>query len=142
LAVEVTGGYPYFIQELGHAAWQVAPGPDRITLEDVEDAVVAYEATLDSSFFAVRLDRATDKQKAYMRAMAELGPDKQKANDVAQVMGQTSTQVATTRAELIAMGLLYTPDYGYAAFTVPHFDKFMLRAIPELVVPPVKRRKK
>ena len=38
------------------------------------------------------------------------------------------------------MGLLYTPDLGYAAFTVPDFDKFMLRAVPELVVPDVKRR--
>lgn len=43
-----------------------------------------------------------------------------------------------TRAELIAMGLLYTPEHGYAGFTVPHFDKFMIRAIPELVIP--KRR--
>jgi hypothetical protein len=39
------------------------------------------------------------------------------------------------------MGLLYTPEHGYAAFTVPHFDRFIMRAIPELVVPPVKRRK-
>ena len=34
------------------------------------------------------------------------------------------------------MGLLYTPDHGYAAFTVPDFDKFMLRAVPTLDVPP------
>jgi hypothetical protein len=34
------------------------------------------------------------------------------------------------------MGLLYTPEHGYAAFTVPHFDKFLLRAIPELLMPP------
>ena len=26
------------------------------------------------------------------------------------------------------MGLLYTPEHGYAGFTVPHFDQFMLRA--------------
>jgi hypothetical protein len=38
------------------------------------------------------------------------------------------------------MGLLYTPEHGYAAFTVPHFDKFMKRAIPNLEVPPVRRR--
>ena len=39
------------------------------------------------------------------------------------------------------MGLLYTPEHGYAAFTVPHFDNFILRAIPDLVVPPLRRRK-
>ena len=38
------------------------------------------------------------------------------------------------------MGLLYTPAHGDAAFTVPHFDKFVLRAIPTLVVPDLRRR--
>jgi hypothetical protein len=39
------------------------------------------------------------------------------------------------------MGLLYTPQHGYAAFTVPHFDRFILRVIPVLVVPELRRRK-
>lgn len=38
-------------------------------------------------------------------------------------------------------GLLYTLSHGYAAFAVPHFDKFMLRAVPELVVPEVRARR-
>lgn len=50
------------------------------------------------------------------------------------------TQIAPTRAELIAMGLLYTPSHGYAAFTVPDFDKFMVRAVPVLEVPPIQSR--
>lgn len=133
-AVEVTGGYPYFLQELGHAVWGVADG-DHITLADVEAAVPIYESKLDSSFFRVRIDRATELQRAYLRAMAGLGPQPQKASEVAALMGRTSSQIAPTRAELINMGLLYTPEHGYAAFTVPHFDRFLLRAIPELVVP-------
>lgn len=139
LAVEVTGGYPYFIQELGYAVWGLAAGP-AIRPEDVESAVERYETKLDTSFFRVRLDRATDLQSAYLRAMAELGPEPQKAADVASILGRESTQLGPTRAELIAMGLLYTPQHGYAAFTVPHFDKFMIRAMPELVVPSQRRR--
>ncbi|MCL3838444.1 hypothetical protein [Aeromicrobium duanguangcaii] len=73
--------------------------------------------------------------------MAEHGPAPLKAADVAEVMGRTSENLAPTRAELINMGLLYTPEHGYAAFTVPHFDKFILRAIAELVVPPLRRRR-
>lgn len=72
--------------------------------------------------------------------MAELGPEPQKASEVAERMGRTSPQVAPTRAELIAMGLLYTPEHGYAACTVPHFDQFMRRAVPELLVPEIRRR--
>ena len=138
-AVTITGGYPYFIQELGYAVWTIADGPV-ISRADVLAAVPAYEAKLDASFFRVRLDRATELQRAYLRAMAELGPAAQKASDVADVMGRTSTNLGPTRAELINMGLLYTPEHGYAAFTVPHFDRFMLRAVPTLVVPQLRTR--
>ena len=141
LAIEITKGYPYFIQELGYQVWSVAAN-HHVRRADVEIAKEAYEAKLDGSFFRVRLDRATPLQTAYMRAMAELGPEPQKAADVARVMGRESTQVGPTRAELIDMGLLYTPEHGYAAFTVPDFDKFMLRAVPELRIPEVQRRKR
>lgn len=138
-AVRITSGYPYFIQELGYAVWTVADGPV-ISREDVLMTVPGYEAKLDESFFRVRLDRATELQRAYLRAMAQLGPNPQKASDVAEVMGRTSQNLGPTRAELINMGLLYTPEHGYAAFTVPHFDRFLLRAIPNLTVPELKRR--
>ena len=140
LAIEITQGYPYFIQELGYQVWSVA-SDDRVRRDDVEIAREAYESKLDGSFFRVRLDRTTPLQTAYLRAMAELGSAPQKASDVARVMGRESTQVGPTRAELIDMGLLYTPEHGYAAFTVPDFDRFMLRAVPELTVPEVQKRK-
>lgn len=138
-ALQVTGGYPYFLQELGYAVWGVA-STSPITAADVAEAIELYEAKLDSSFFRVRLDRTSELQQAYLRAMAELGPEPQKAADVAAKLDRESTQLGPTRAELIDMGLLYTPQHGYAAFTVPHFDQFMLRAVPELVVPPLRRR--
>jgi hypothetical protein len=140
-AYQITGGYPYFLQELGYAVWTLAEGPT-ITKSDTELAQPQYEAKLDASFFRVRLDRTTGLQRAYLRAMAQLGPAPQKAADVAQLMGRTSENLGPTRAELINMGLLYTPQHGYAAFTVPHFDRFMLRAVPILDVPPIRRRPK
>lgn len=141
LAMETTRGYPYFIQELGYQVWTIASA-NRIRKEDVLLARDAYETKLDSSFFRVRLDRSTPLQTAYMRAMAQLGPDAQKASEVARIMGRDSTQLGPTRAELIEMGLLYTPEHGYAAFTVPDFDKFMLRAVPVLDIPPIQKRRK
>jgi len=138
-AVTITGGYPYFLQELGYAVWTVAEGPV-ISRDDVLAAVPGYEAKLDESFFRVRLDRATALQRSYLRAMAQLGPQPHKASDVAEVMRRTSQNLAPTRAELINRGLLYTPEHGYAAFTVPHFDRFIMRAVPVLDVPPLRRR--
>lgn len=134
-----TEGYPYFIQEFGKAAWDLADGPS-ITPADVERAQQAVEDKLDSSFFRVRLDRTTDLERAYLRAMAELGPTPQAAGDVATLLERTSQQCGPTRARLIEKGLLYTPNYGYAAFTVPQFDRYLKRRIPELVVPPKRTR--
>ncbi len=88
------------------------------------------------------MDRATPLQTAYMRAMAELGPEPQKASEVARLLERDSTQLGPTRAELIEMGLLFTPEHGYAAFTVPDFDKFMKRAVPNLEVPPLQQRQR
>jgi hypothetical protein len=141
LATEITGRYPYFIQELGYAVWQTA-SDNRITRVDVEQAKPAYEEKLDSSFFRVRFDRATDLERAYLRAMAELGPEPQLAGDVARLLNRSSEQCGPTRAGLIEKGLLYTPSHGYAAFTVPHFDQFMRRSVPHLTVPPVRPRRK
>ncbi|SOC89575.1 AAA ATPase domain-containing protein [Curtobacterium sp. 314Chir4.1] len=141
LALEITKGYPYFIQELGYQAWEIAAGPE-ITADDVDAARDGYLTKLDRSFFRVRLDRATVLQTAYLRAMAELGPAPQKAADVARVLHRESTQLGPTRAELIDMGLLFTPEHGYAAFTVPDFDQFMLRAVPQLVIPEVRARRR
>ncbi len=71
-----------------------------------------------------------------MRAMAELGPEAQKAAEVAEVLGRASEQVAPLRARLISKGLLFTPRYGFAKFTVPQFDRFMRRYMTLEAVPP------
>ncbi|WP_298801896.1 AAA family ATPase [uncultured Pseudokineococcus sp.] len=133
--VSYTDGYPYFIQEFGRAVWDVAEGPT-ITAADARAAVDLVEAELDSSFFRSRVQRSTPEELRYMRAMAELGAEAQKASDVAEVLGKASEQVAPLRARLINKGLLYTPRYGYAKFTVPQFDRFMHRYMALDDVPP------
>ena len=126
LIVAYTEGYPYFIQEFGKAVWDVAEGP-LVTLADAQDARYLVEAELDESFYKTRVQRSTKEELRYLRAMAELGPAEQKASDVASKLGKTSEQIAPLRSRLINKGLLYTPRFGYAKFTVPQFDKFMRR---------------
>lgn len=139
-AVRLTGGYPYFLQEMGSAVWNLA-NDHTITAQDVVDAHRYVEEKLDGSFFRVRLDRTTELEQAYLRAMAQLGREPQLASDVAALLNRTSQQVSPTRSQLIDKGLLYTPNHGYAAFTVPHLDKFMMRAVPELSVPELRQRR-
>jgi hypothetical protein len=124
--VEYTEGYPYFLQEYGSTLWnQIAKSP--VSLADVSIAKAAVDAKLDGGFFRVRIERTTELEQRYLRAMAELGPEPQRAKDVAALLGRTSEQLAPTRSRLIDKGLLYTAGHGLAAFTVPQFDRFMRR---------------
>ena len=77
-----------------------------------------------------------------MGAMAELGPHPQNASDVARVLRRTSEQRGPTRSRLIDEDLLYTPGYDLAAFTVPQFDRYMMRTHELVVTAPRGRRQR
>jgi AAA ATPase domain len=124
-----TSGYPYFLQEWGKHAWDVADAPP-ITREHVETASAAAIAALDESFFRVRFDRLTPLEKRYLRAMSELGPGPHRSGDIAGQLGRRVTALAPTRNQLIAKGMIWSPNHGDTAFTVPLFDEFMRRIIP------------
>ncbi|MFN7175421.1 MAG: ATP-binding protein [Thermaurantiacus sp.] len=127
--IRATRGYPYFLQEWGKHAWDLAFASP-VTLQDVENAGVVARAELDRSFFRVRFDRLTPSEKRYMRAMAELGPGPHRSADIAERMGRKVPQLAPIRSSLIAKGMLYSPAHGDTGFTVPMFDEFMRRTMP------------
>ena len=129
LVVDQTRGYPYFLQEWGKHAWDVAE-QSPITKMDVERATGEAVAALDESFFRVRFDRLTPAEKKYLRAMAELGAGPHRSGDIAEKLGRRVTALGPTRNSLIAKGMIWSPNHGDTAFTVPLFDEFMKRIMP------------
>lgn len=127
--IQETRGYPYFLQEWGKHAWDVAE-KSPITLGDVELASLTVTAALDESFFRVRFDRLTLLEKKYLRAMAELGPGPHRSGDIADQLNREVTSLGPTRSQLIAKGMIWSPSHGDTAFTVPLFDEFMRRIMP------------
>jgi hypothetical protein len=124
-----TKGYPYFLQEWGKHSWDVATGSP-ITKQNVELASVAAVAALDHSFFRVRFDRLTPRERKYLRAMAELGPGPHRSGDISTILGKKVSAIGALRERIIAKGMIYSPDHGDTAFTVPLFDEFMKRIMP------------
>ena len=124
--IERTKGYPYFLQEWGYQAWNVATGSP-ITVTDVRKASDLAIKRLDQNFFLSRYERLSSPQKDYLRAMAELGPGPHNTGDVAKVMKKTQPQLGTIRDSLIVGGMMYSSRRGEVAFTVPMFDEFMRR---------------
>lgn len=127
--LQYTHGYPYFLQEWGKHAWDTA-SKSPITLSDVELASASAIAALDESFFRVRFDRLTPLEKRYLRAMAELGPGPHRSGDIAEKLNRDVTALGPTRNQLISKGMIWSPNHGDTAFTVPLFDEFMHRIMP------------
>ena len=128
--VEVTRGYPYFIQEWGKHTWNIA-SESPITSTDVEAATRTATSALDKNFFRVRFDRLTPREQEYLRAMAELGPGPHRSGIIAEELGARVENAGPLRNGLIKKGMIWSPAHGDTAFTVPMFDEFMRRAIPE-----------
>lgn len=124
-----TQGYPYFLQEWGKHAWDVADASP-IDLGDVTVAATSALAALDESFFRVRFDRLTPAERSYLRAMAELGPGPHRSGDIAECLKRKVTSLGPTRSQLISKGMIWSPSHGDTAFTVPLFDAFMRRIMP------------
>ena len=126
-ALEWTAGYPFYIQQLGKHTWNLA-SESPIELAMIESAIPAAQAALDKSTYEVRVQRATERERRYMRAMAELGNGPYRSGQVAEKAGQTVTQASPVRQQLITKGLIYaTEDFGHIDFTVPRFGEFMRR---------------
>jgi hypothetical protein len=124
-------GYPVFLQAHGKHAWDRAQAPDVITLADVEAARPRALAELDTELFLSRVQRTTPRERVYLAAMADLGDGWQATGEVARRAGyQTTQQVGPLRQGLIDKGLIYAPDHGKVAYTVPHFGDFMRRTHP------------
>jgi len=128
-----TRGYPYFIQMWGQKAWNLAE-ENSIGLQTVKRATVESIDDLDESFFRVRFDRLTPREKDYMRALAEMGDGPQRSGEIADLMGVKSQSIAPMRSNLMKKGMIYSPAHGDTEFTVPLFDDFMKRIMPEMAV--------
>jgi hypothetical protein len=122
-------GYPYFLQEWGKHTWAAAQSSP-ITVDDVLRATEAAIAHLDESFFRVRFDRLTPHEKKYLRAMATLGAGPHRSGDIAERLKRPVSSQAPVRNGLINKGMIWSPNHGDTAFTVPLFDAFMKRIMP------------
>ena len=62
-----------------------------------------------------------------MSAMAADGDAPSQSGEVARRLGKQPTQLGPVRAKLIAKGLVFAPEHGSIAFTVPGMADFIAR---------------
>ena len=129
--LRVSERYAYFLQQWAHDSWNAAEGTI-ITYDDVVRATPIAIRALDGAFFRVRFDRCTPAERRYMRALAEFGPGAARSGDIALKLGVRTQSVGPVRSSLIKKGMIYSPQHGDTAFTVPLFDSYMRRVMPKL----------
>ena len=126
ILVAAADGYPYFIQEYGQAIWNLAPLPT-FTAADATAAVTFGLEHLDQGFFRTRWERATPAERRFLHAMSTDHDLPSQTSVVAERMGLKITSLGPYRAKLMAKGLVYSPEHGVIAYTVPGMAAYVHR---------------
>jgi len=130
MVLQSARGYPYFIQQFGQTTWNAAGESPIGPLDAYEGLRTGWEL-LDQGFFRARWERATPAERDYLAAMAVDGEAHSSTSEVAARLGKRLTSLGPTRANLIAKGLVYAPEHGLIAFTVPGMAHFIARQANE-----------
>ena len=127
-ALAIAGGYPYFLQEVGKHVWDAARS-STINLDDVSVGGDFARREVDEGLYLSRWERATPAQQKLLRVMGERGAGSPVAiADLARAMGRRRvSDLSVARNEVIRKGLLYAPERGWLAFTVPGMHTFIAR---------------
>lgn len=126
--INQTEGYPFFLQVWGSNAWDKAERT-LITLKDIKKATKQALSDLDNGFYKVRYERLTVRQQQYVLTMAKVPSLPAKSGEIAHLLKVPVKKAAPIRDELIKKGMIYSPAFGLATFTVPKFDAFLRRKI-------------
>ncbi|MGO5441053.1 AAA family ATPase [Megamonas funiformis] len=125
--IEITQGYPYFLQEYGKWVWECKKEESIIDIKIVNKAYDKFEQSLDKAFFKVRHDRATAREIEFMTAMVACEKLPCSTKEIANIMGESIQAISPLRAQLIHKGFIYAAKRGEVDFTVPQFDKYLKR---------------
>lgn len=121
-----TQGYPYFLQTWAYILWNQARSP-HINLQDVLRIKPRILNSLDNSFFRVRYDRLTPREKVFMHAMTKCPARECTLAEVAKIMSSHSSAISRIREQLVKKGMLFSPRHGSIRYSVPLFREYLLR---------------
>ncbi|MDR2975130.1 MAG: ATP-binding protein [Propionibacteriaceae bacterium] len=126
IVLKQAAGYPYFLQQYGQDTWNAA-GASPIDRHAAELGVANGRTGLDTGFFRIRWDRATATEKSYLKAMAEDGDTGSLTSTISERLNKRPQSLGPARASLIGKGLIYSPEHGVVAYTVPAMAAFVQR---------------
>jgi hypothetical protein len=121
-----TGGYPFHIQFFGALLWDAVPTLRAITLRDFQRQRPTILQALDHAFFDARLARTSSAERRVLRAVAAQG-EGASIQSLLELLNLSNHGIQPLVARLEGKGLLYRPERGCVAFTVPLFGDYLRR---------------
>ena len=119
--VEITKGYPFFIQQLCQIVYKRTDS-SVIEYSDVDQGIDEFLKMLDDGFFRSRYERCAESDKKFIFAMVKCGELPCTISNVAKNLHKSVSSISTTRAQLISKGIIYPVRYKELDFTVPEFS--------------------
>lgn len=124
--VEASAGYPYLVQLLGYEAWIAADGASPITDAHARVAVKQADARM-SALYRARWDALSERDQAYLAAVATLGPGPVTVGGVARTLGATNKSLSPRRQSLVEQRLIQPVRFGEVELTTPRMRAWILR---------------
>lgn len=124
--INVTKGYPFFIQQLCQVVYKNTDGK-LIQYSDIAKSILEFFDILDEGFFKVRYERCSEGDKKFIFAMVKCGDMPCTIANVARNLGKKVKMISPARAQLINKGIIYSVKHSELDFTVPEFCEFIKR---------------
>jgi hypothetical protein len=138
--VELTGGYPYFIQFICREVYDIWIQKLAASEQPPAVPVDALMRKLDTDFFAGRWARVTDRQRDLLTVAASL-PNCDTEFTVQELTAASKARLASPftashinqmLVSLSSLGIVYRNRHGKYVFAVPLFGQFIRRQVQDL----------
>lgn len=121
-----TKGFPFHVQFIGALLWDSLPPSKPITADHFMSVRPAILKALDRAFFDARLARASGLERSLLFAIAVHGESSTIRSAINRI-GTSHAFASRVVSRLIHKGLVWKPERGRLAFTVPLFGEYLRR---------------
>ena len=125
-AATATQGFPYLMQLVGYYLIKYTPEDGEIDKSILKKAEKSAMKDLEDNVFKPILAPLSDNDRLFLKAMAECGETVTTAK-LQSNMGEKGQALQTYRKRLLDAGVIATPRRGELVFTVPYFEKYLLK---------------
>lgn len=116
-------GYPFLVQEIGNAAWDVHPDADEITLEDVREIAPRAIHAMNVSVLAPICNALAPRLRTALTVIAKSPGIR--SSELAEKLGIPPTAIGELHRKLIDAAVIVRAGRGLVQISVPYLEEYL-----------------